>query len=351
MIKIDRNFVPMNKLNIKIKLEFITGLKEIIVNEVNQYKNLQIIKEGIDSLYLNFVESFYEVEVLRSVSRVYIVIENIKYNPLYISNHKSILNDFINMIISKNKKIFKSFKITCAGSDSSEVRSISKYIQEVCGLSEKEDADMKIHIVKLDEIWELGIQITPRPLSFRDYKVKNMSGAMDSTIAYSTNFLCELENKESYLNIFFGSATLLIEAGQNFPNLKKLIGFDNNKKHISLAIQNIKKSGLIKRIQIYEKDIFDKPDLGKFDCIVADLPFGMAISKNENLEYLYQCFIEYSENNLNSNGVLAIYTSEYRLLEQLLKESNFNVTKIIQLKFITSVNSYLKPKIFICKLK
>ena len=84
---------------------------------------------------------------------------------------------------------------------------------------------------------------------------------------------------------------------------------------------------------------------------MADLPFGMAISKNENLENLYQCFIEYSENNLNSDGVLAIYTSEYKLLEKLLKKSSFNVTKTIQLKFITSVNAYLRPKIFVCKLK
>mgnify|MGYP001597210455 CR=1 FL=1 len=197
----------------------------------------------------------------------------------------------------------------------------------------------------------VGVQLTARPLSLRDYKVRHMNGAMDTTIAYAMNSLCELERKESYLNAFSGSATLLIEAGQNFPNLKKLVGFDNTKEHISLAMQNIKKSGLIKRIQIYEKDIFDKPDLGKFDCIVADLPFGMAISKNENLENLYQCFIEYSENNLNSNGVLAIYTSEDELLEKLLLKSRFSITKMIKLKFITSVNAYLRPKIFICKLK
>ena len=218
-------------------------------------------------------------------------------------------------------------------------------------LVEKEEADIKIHIIKPDDVWEVGVQLTARPLSLRNYKVRHMNGAMDPTIAYAMNSLCELEHKESYLNAFSGSATLLIEAGQNFPNLIKLIGFDNTKEHISLAMQNIKKSGLIKRIQIYKKDIFDKPDLGKFDCIVADLPFGMAISKNENLENLYQCFIEYSENNLNSDGILAIYTSEYELLEKLLKKSSFNVIKTMQLKFITSVNAYLRPKIFVCKLK
>lgn len=341
----------MNKLNLKIKLAFITGLQQIVADEVSRYPDMRILSKEIDCLYLDLSQKYLDTLRLKSISRAFVVVQDSRYNPTYISKHKSIIGELVDMVISTGKKSFKSFKITCAGSDSPEVRSIVKYIQEEYDLIEKEEADIKIHIIKPDDVWEIGVQLTARPLSLRDYKVRHMNGAMDTTIAYAMNSLCELERKESYLNAFSGSATLLIEAGQNFPNLKKLVGFDNTKEHISLAMQNIKKSGLIKRIQIYEKDIFDKPDLGKFDCIVADLPFGMAISKDENLENLYQCFIEYSEKNLNNNGVLAIYTSENELLEKLLLKSHFNITKTIQLKFITSVNAYLRPKIFICKLK
>ena len=341
----------MNKLNLKIKLAFITGLQQIVVDEVSRYPNMRILSKEIDCLYLDLSQKYLDTLRLKSISRAFVVVQDSRYNPTYISKHKSIIGELVDMVISTDKKNFKSFKITCAGSDSPEVRSIVGYIQEEFDLVEKEEADIKIHIIKPDDVWEVGVQLTARPLSLRDYKVRHMNGAMDTTIAYAMNSLCELERKESYLNAFSGSATLLIEAGQNFPNLKKLVGFDNTKEHISLAMQNIKKSGLIKRIQIYEKDIFDKPDLGKFDCIVADLPFGMAISKNEDLESLYQCFIEYSEKNLNNNGVLAIYTSEDELLEKLLLKSRFSITKMIKLKFITSVNAYLRPKIFICKLK
>lgn len=341
----------MNKLNLKIKLAFITGLQQIVADEVSRYPDMRILSKEIDCLYLDLSQKYLDTLRLKSISRAFVVVQDSRYNPTYISKHKSIIGELVDMVISTDKKNFKSFKITCAGSDSPEVRSIVRYIQEEYNLIEKEEADIKIHIIKPDDVWEIGVQLTARPLSLRDYKVRHMNGAMDTTIAYAMNSLCELERKESYLNAFSGSATLLIEAGQNFPNLKKLVGFDNTKEHISLAMQNIKKSGLIKRIQIYEKDIFDKPDLGKFDCIVADLPFGMAISKDENLENLYQCFIEYSEKNLNNNGVLAIYTSENELLEKLLLKSHFSITKTIQLKFITSVNAYLRPKIFICKLK
>ncbi len=341
----------MNDSKLEIKLAFIVGLKGIVLKEISQYTNLRVIKEEVDSLCLDFVQDLTEIKHLRSVSRAYIVVQNSQYNPLYISNHKSILGNLIEIIINENKDAFKTFKITCAGSASSEVRSIAEYIQRKWGLTEKEEADMKIHVVKLDKIWEIGIQITPRPLSLRNYKIKNMSGAMDPTIAYAVNSLCELENANSYLNIFSGSATLLIEADQCYPNLKQLVGFDNDKKNISLAIQNIKKAGLIKEIQLKEKNIFGKPGLGRFDAITADLPFGMSISKNEDLESLYRCFVEYSQETLNRGGRLVVYTSKYEILEKIISVSRFKIIETLELKFITSVNAYLRPKIFVCRLK
>lgn len=335
----------------EIKLAFVTGLKEIVLDEIKQFKDVHVIKEGTDSFYLDFLENFNFIKSLRSVSRAYIVVQDFKYNPFYISNHKSILSNLIEIVINGNKDIFKTFKITCAGPDSPEVHSISEYIQTTYKIIQKEEADLKIHIIKIGEIWEVGIQITSRPLSLREYKIKNMSGAMDPTIAYAVNSLCELENINSYLNVFSGSGTLLIEAGQCYPNLKQLIGFDNNKKHISLSIQNIKKAGLIKKIQIREKDIFSKPDLGKFDVITSDLPFGMSISKNEDLRKLYECFVEYCQEVLGQKGRLVVYTSEHELFKKIILKSKFKIIKKIDIKFTTSVNSYLYPKILLCEFK
>ena len=208
---------------------------------------------------------------------------------------------------------------------------------------------MKIHIIKLGDAWEVGIQITPRPLSYRDYKIENMSGAMDPTIAYAMNSLGVSENDRSYLNVFSGSATLLIEAGQCYPSLDKLVGLDNDKRRISLGIQNIKKAGLIKKVELKEGNIFDKPDLGVFDVIAADLPFGMAIAKNEDLERLYQFFVAYSREKLNRTGKLVVYTSEHELFKKIVLKSSFKILKMLQLKFMTSADAYLQPKIFVCE--
>jgi 23S rRNA G2445 N2-methylase RlmL len=218
-------------------------------------------------------------------------------------------------------------------------------------LSKNEEADLKVHIVKINDVWEVGLQITPRPLSFRSYKVKNMSGAMDPTIAYSLNSLCNLEQASTYLNIFSGSATLLIEAGQCYSNLDKLIGFDIDKERLSLSIQNIKKAGLIKKVQIKEADIFSHPDFGKFDVIVSDLPFGMVISKDEDLEKLYKTFIAYTEEHLSPNGRVAVYTSEFETFEKIVLNSKFNIIQTLNIQLITSEDQYLPTKILVLTLK
>lgn len=342
----------MKDPEIKIKLSYITGLKYVVLNELRKHPEFHVIDEESDSILIRYTNDvFAKAKNLRSVARAYLVVQNDGYNPLYISNHKSILGNLIDIITKDGKKDFKNFKITCAGSDSSEVRNIAEYIAETYKLAEKKEADLKIHIIKLENTWEVGIQITPRPLSLRSYKVAHISGAMDPTVAYAANSFCRLDEAESYLNAFSGSGTLLIEAAQCYPNLNKLVGFDNDKRHLSSSIQNIKKAGLIKKIKIEEADIFNNPNFGKFDAIVSDLPFGMAILKDGDLHALYRVFIEYCEGSLNSNGRLVAYTSEHEILESIIAKSKFKIIKSLDLRFLTSVGTYLRPKIMVCEFK
>lgn len=344
----------MKTEDLKIKLDFISGLEDVVLSEVKQLHDLKVVHENDveeNCIYVNFVRDFSLITSLRSVLHAYLIKQNNKYTPHYISNHKSILGDLIIRIIQGKEKQFKSFKITCAGSDSPEVRAIAEYIEKTFELHEKEEADLKVYIIKPVNTWEVGVQITPRPLSFREYKVVNMSGAMNPTIAYAVNSFCNLKNADSYLNVFSGSATLLIEAAQSHPNLETVVGFDSNKKHLSLSIQNIKKAGLIQKVIVKERDIFDHPDLGKFDAITSDLPFGMVISKGEDLAKLYQSFVSYCEKFLNVDGTLVMYTSEHGVLEDVISRSKFKVIKKIRLEFITNTNTHLHPKIFVCKLR
>ena len=340
----------MNEKDYKIKLQFIDGLNEIVIQEIKEIPGWEILEVSSEYVYIKFRENFEKLLDLKSVKSIYIVHRGELLNPGYISRHKSILKNIIDLIVNKKVDKFASFKLSCAGSDSEEARGIVRFVESEFGLSESEDGELKIHIAKHGDIWEVAVQITNRPLSYRKYKVENMSGAMDSTIAFSLNHLCELGSKSSYLNVFSGSGTLLIEAGLEYDNLTSLVGFDNNKKHLSMAYKNIKASGLIRRIKLYLDDIFNSPDFGKFDAIVADLPFGMVLSNGDDLENLYNEFIKYSSLSLNENGVIGVYTSEHELFKEVLKKNkSIRIEKEINLKLVTNINSYLYPSILILK--
>lgn len=339
----------MNAPELLIKLSYITGLKPVVLDELTQ-AGFEIAGEAEDSLFVPFSEeSISEVKKLRSVARAYLVLQGEMYHPAFISNHKSVLGELVD-IVSRHD-VFKTFKISCAGSESREVRSIAAYVQDTYKLREADEADLKIHIIKLGDVWEVGMQITTRPLSVRQYRAVNMSGAMDPTIAYAVNTFCNLDSARSYLNVFSGSGTLLIEAAQRYPAIERFLGFDNDKKHLSLSIQNIQKAGLIQKVQVKEADIFERPEFGTFDAITSDLPFGMVIAKDEDLRKLYTAFVRYCEGALNPGGRLVVYTSEHKLFESVLAQSAFAVAESLQLKFMTNVDAYLKPKIFVCELK
>ena len=331
-----------------IKLIFIPGLKEIVLNEIKKYSDLQILNETNEEIYFKGDIDFKILKNLKSVLKVCIVEIDERYNPIYISKHKSILGNMIEKVLKESEDKFKTFKINCAGSDSKEIQQIKDYIIDTYKLKESEDADLKIYIIKPTESWEIAIQITSKPLSFRNYKVENIKGGMNSTIAYAMNTFADLDNISSYLNIFSGSATLLIEAGLINPNIK-LIGFDKDGKTNALAIKNIKKAELIKSIQLKTADIFNDPDIGKFDIIVSDLPFGMLISKGENLEGLYKQFVKYTKNSLNPEGKLIVYTSEHEVLRKILIRSGFDILKELSLRILSGSNTYMYTKIFICK--
>lgn len=339
----------MHKPELRIKLTFITGLKEVVLSELQKYPQVHIRKMKEDCAFLDFIKDFSQLEDLRSVMKVFLILEGPTLNPYFLSNHKSLLGDLVSAVMQRKRNQFHCFKLICAGSDSTEVRSIADYLQKTFNISEAEDAELKIHIVKNENVWECGVQATPRPLSVRDYKVRNMGGAMDPTVAFAVNTFCKCEKADSYLNIFSGSGTLLIEAGLTYPNFKKLVGFDHNKEHLSLSIQNIKKAGLIKRIKLKEADLFDQPQFGTFDVLTADPPFGMLLSKYENLEKLYGTFIDYCQEHLNPEGILAVYTSKEDLFMKSISRSSLRIVKKLQLKIITSANIYLYPSIFVCR--
>jgi len=333
------------------KLEFIEGGIIYVKQELNNLLLSDfIIKEESKFMYLekNPKIKIDIIKNLRTITKAYSVLESPKLTPKYIAKNKSILGNLVKEIIELDE--FDTFFIQCAGDDTPEIKSILRYISQEFKLEyDNNNPDLKIHIIKIKDLWEIGVQITTRPLSTRSYRISHISGALNPTIASGMNLLADIQSAKSYLNPFSGSGTFLIEALISNPNLQEIIGFDIDKSALTASIQNIKEAGFIRKIKIKSLDITDNLDLGKFDIITADLPFGMVISKHTNLEDLYQKFIELSKNHLAKNGKMIAITSEIDLFRKTIQKSKLKIIKEISLKQFTSVNSFLKTSIFLCK--
>src|SRR3990167_10727628 len=138
---------------LQLKLSYIAGLRPVVLDELKRL-NFKILDEAEDLVFIEFSEGIIsKVKKLRSVLRAYLVLQSGTYHPTYISNHKSILGNLIDIVVKYDN--FKTFKISCAGADSSEVRSIAKYIQDTYIIEESDEADLKIHIIKPEDIWEI----------------------------------------------------------------------------------------------------------------------------------------------------------------------------------------------------
>jgi len=341
----------MSSIHYQLRLECITGLEEVVHAEINQRFPFSLgVSTDDTGVYVDPSAEFSTIEALRSIWRAYLVVQDLRFTPYYISNHKSILGELIETILKKSNHQFLTFHISCAGSDSREVRSIARYISDAFGVTESQDADLKIHIAKRSGMWEVGAQITPRPLSRRTYRVRNMEGAMDATIAYAMNFTCDLSTAHSYLNCFSGSSTLLIEAKLSAPHLEPVTGIENTKTNLLYAVENIKAAGLVKQIKLEEADVCGFPKIGNFDVVTADLPFGMLVGKGADLRYVYGCFIKYSERVLNAGGCMAAYTNERALFEELIRSSSFSIKRKIPLEFMTNSGDTITPSIYLCTL-
>lgn len=325
----------------KIKYEFIPGLEDIVSKEITTTLGVPTSKKSKGILITEFVENPNALKNLKSVNNVYYLITDHAYNPKYLSKNIEILFQLIDKVIVNGK--FGSFNIDCAGDKTKEILSIIHQIEHRYRMPHKAEADLQINYGKHDNEWEIAIRLTNRPLSLRDWREVNIPGGLNPTIAYAMNVLTQPKSRDTYLNIFSGSGTLLIERAN--WEAQSWLGIDINGLYNSYAIKNIKKASLLKRIKIRKYDINELPDLGKFDVITANLPFGIQQSKGENIEELYRNFIITSKKSLNKGGRLVAYTIHDELLGKYANEFGIGLDGKLSLEVQTSINTKIFPKI------
>ncbi|WP_225429878.1 methyltransferase domain-containing protein [Deinococcus detaillensis] len=173
---------------------------------------------------------------------------------------------------------------------------------------------------RFEEGWDVLARLTPRPLSARAWRVCNMAGGLNATIAYAVFKLAGVREQDRVFNPMSGSGTLLIERDLMGPSTA-LVGVDINPDAVRCAQQNIEAAGRtieVARVDALETGLPPR----SFDLIVADLPWGDAITVRGGNEALYLAFLKEMHRLCSRQGRMVVLTHELKLFERLMAEQD-----------------------------
>lgn len=299
------------------ELEVLPGLEHVAATELSEVPLARDIR-GPRFWYPGSPE---RLNRMRSVVAVYRVKVWDVPRPRGLLGHQQLgeLTEYLQEVIALGGHT--SFRISAAGKESSVMQRLAEELRG--SLDIKHDPQEGELLLRLRPEadgpgWEVLARITPRPLSARSWRVCNMGGGLNATIAYATHKLAGQRDVDRIFNPMTGSGTLLIERALLGP-YDALVGVDIEQKAVDCARQNL--AAAKKNIEVACVDALHTGlPARSFDLIVADLPWGDAIGSHGGNETLYPAFLQEMHRLSSKQGRLAVITHEIKLFERLLSE-------------------------------
>ncbi len=162
------------------------------------------------------------------------------------------------------------------------------------------------------------LRTTARPLSSRPWRVCNLAGGLNATLAAAMVELVGVNPKDRFFNAMCGSGTLLIERG--LSQASQLIGCDVSAEALACAQENVQASGY-SGIELVQADVTQLPFTdASFDVIVADVPWGDAVGSHKENAALYPAFLEEMTRIAAPGARFAVLTHEIKLFEKVLAD-------------------------------
>ncbi|EYB68741.1 RNA methylase [Deinococcus phoenicis] len=217
----------------------------------------------------------------------------------------------------------RSFRLAAAGRESSVMQRLAEELQVALDLPfDPEEGELLIRLRPQEDGlgWEVLARITPRPLSARAWRVCNMGGGLNATIAYAVHKLAGQRDEDRIFNPMSGSGTLLVERALLGP-YDAMVGVDINPEAVECARRNV--SAAKREVEVARVDALHTglPDRS-FDLIVSDLPWGDAVGTHGGNAALYPAFLTEMHRLCSRQGRLVVLTHEIRLFERLLNEQS-----------------------------
>ena len=242
---------------------------------------------------------------------------------------------------------FQTLYLSAAGSGSSVMQRIKESLSKHTGLSIADtEGDLLLRLrpsPDKNRHWDALIRLTPRPLATRDWRVCNLPGALNGTVAHAMVRLARPRPADRVINLACGSATLLLEHAERLTS-SRLTGLDVDTEALLCASQNIAASNHVD-IQLLQADATQTPFASQsVDILYADLPFGQLVGSHaENIE-LYPALLAEAARIAKPGASFILITHEVNLMDKVLADKP-DTWRIREKRMITL--SGLHPRIFV----
>ncbi len=183
---------------------------------------------------------------------------------------------------------FESFRIDAAGSDSSVFQRLAAEISARCALRhDRTEGALLLRVRPAANGWEVAARLTPRPLSARAWRVRDVPGALNATIAAAMVEMTKPRRSDRFLNLLCGSGTLLVERLLR-AGAVGAVGLDSDPHALEAAAANLGAAGLAERARLLPADVAGTGlPPAAFDALAADLPYGERSGSHAGNRALY----------------------------------------------------------------
>lgn len=356
--------ITEKEFKIIIKTSF--GLEEVLIEELKQ---LGICNVELGNRFVSFtgnLSDIYKANLwLRTANRIIVPLKTFKitsdvdlYNKVkliawdkYFSVNQSFLIDSTVFSPLFNHTKYAAFKAKDAIVDQFR----DKYNVRPNINTENPDIRINLHI-DADNNCTLGLDSSGELLSKRGYKESQSMAPIKEDLAAGLILLSDWDKHSTFIDLFCGSGTLLIEAAmiaKNIaPNLKrekfgfmnwknydtdlfnkikkeaievqkplenKIIGVEISGRSLGMARANISSAGLLNVIELHKKDFKEFNAPKEKGVIVSNPPYGERIG--ENVDELYKDFGDTLKKQYNGYSAWFISSNMEALKKVGLKPS------------------------------
>jgi tRNA (guanine6-N2)-methyltransferase len=217
-----------------------------------------------------------------------------------------------------------SFRFDAAGPTSGGFRRLAEELARATGLAhDQDDGDLLLRFRRAAGRpggWDVLVRLSTRPLSDRPWRVRNLPGAANATVAAAMARLTRPRPRDRVANLMCGSGTLLIERLLTGP-ARLAVGVDRDRAALDDCRANLAAAGLADRVALVHGDVADDAWLahGPYDVLLADPPWGTLVGDHAGNRDLYATLLERARRGAAPGARLAVLTHEIRLMERCLE--------------------------------